>query len=102
MKKKRARLTGLWTVAGACALALGVGMTAKRTAPAAAAAASSPAISEDLHDAVAAPVAPPTAALAGRPVPTSWFKAPSQRKAEMDSALMSSRRRRLARRVAVQ
>jgi hypothetical protein len=98
MKKKRARLTGLWTVLGACALVLAVGNFAKRPATAAAVSAG-----ENLRDAVAAPVAPPTIAVAGRPVPTTWFKAPSQRKAEMDSALMSSRKRRaLARRVAVQ
>jgi hypothetical protein len=36
-------------------------------------------------------------------VPTTWFKTPAQHKIEVDSALLSSRRRRaLARRVAVQ
>jgi hypothetical protein len=99
MKKKRARLTGLWTVLGACALALAVGTVSRRQTPKTSA---FPA-GEELRDAVASPAMPPTAALAGRPVPTSWFKAPSQRKAEMDSALLSSRHRRaLARRVAVQ
>jgi len=58
-------------------------------------------VDEDLRDAVAAP--PATAGLAGKPVPTSWFKSPEQRESEIDTALLSSRRRRLlARRAALQ
>jgi hypothetical protein len=92
------RRNRIWSLAGVFALALTVGVfssrsTARRSARVEAEA--------DLHDAVAAP--PATAGLAGRPVPTTWFKTPEQRKSEIDTALMSSRRRRaLARRVAVQ
>ncbi|MDE2510365.1 MAG: hypothetical protein KGL74_04525, partial [Elusimicrobia bacterium] len=60
-------------------------------------------VETDLRDAVAAPMTPATAGLAGRPVPTSWFKTPEQRRKDVDAALMSSvRRRALARRVSVQ
>lgn len=88
----------IWTLAGVFALALTVGVMTDRALSHRQARIS---VDEDLHDAVAAP--PATAGLAGKPVPTSWFKSPEQRKSEIDTALMSSRRRRaLARRVAVQ
>lgn len=101
---KDTRRGRIWALAGVVGFALAAGVAAKRTqtrreaeVPAAAPAA------EELRDAVASPIRPATAGLAGRPVPTSWFKTPEQHRAEMDSALLSSRRRRaLARRVAVQ
>lgn len=104
VKKKRARLTALWTVAGTLAVAF-VAKTASRPSPerrAEMAAEAAFKAEADLRDAVGSPVVPATAALAGRPVPTAWFKTPDQRKVEMNSALLSSRRKRLARRVAVQ
>lgn len=99
------RRTRIWALAGAFAFALAAGAASKRTQArreAAIAAAPGPA-GEDLRDAVASPMRPAVAALAGKPVPTTWFKTPEQHRAEMDSALLSSRHRRaLARRVAVQ
>lgn len=92
------RRNRIWTLAGVFALALTAGVMTDRALSRRQARISA---EEDLHDAVAAP--PATAGLAGRPVPTSWFKSPEERKSEIDMALMSSRRRRaLARRVAVQ
>jgi hypothetical protein len=85
----------LWTLLSVCVLALTAGAasqfvlrhreTSATVAPAA----------EELRDAVASPM-PPTAGLAGRPVPTKWFKTPEQKRAEMYAALLSSRRRRPA------
>lgn len=98
---KDTRRTRTWTLVAVTALALGAGVASTalsaRRAPRIA-------VETDLRDAVAAPVtAPPIAALAGRPVPTVWFKAPSSRAAELDARLLSSRRARAnARRVAVQ
>lgn len=97
---KDTRRNRAWALAGAVVFAVAVGFASKRARtrrePAAAA-------GEDLRDAVASPIRPATAGLAGKPVPTSWFKTPEQVRAEMDSALLSSRRRRaLARRVSVQ
>lgn len=92
------RRNRIWTLAGVVALALTAGvfstrMRARRCARVA--------VDPDMRDAVASP--PATAGLAGRPVPTSWFKTPAESRAEMDAALLSSRRRRaLARSVAVQ
>ncbi|MFI5345443.1 MAG: hypothetical protein ACHQ51_03625 [Elusimicrobiota bacterium] len=101
---KDTRRTRIWTLTGVVALTLAAGAVSKRNmtrregrVPAAAFAAES-----GLRDAVASPMTPATAGLAGKPVPTSWFKTPEQHHADIDAALMSSRRRRLARRVAVQ
>ena len=92
------RRNRIWSFAGVFALALTAGVAANRWTSKRQPAFSAEA---DLHDAVASP--PATAGLAGKPVPTTWFKTPEQRKSEIDTALMSSRRRRaLARRVAVQ
>ena len=86
-------------MAGTFALALTAGIAANRGSSRRAARLS--VAGEDLRDAVAAP--PATGGLAGKPVPTSWFKTPEQQHAEMDSALLGSRRpRSLARRVALQ
>ena len=91
---KETRRDRVWTYAGLFALALTLGVASKRTVlrreariPAVVEA------GEELRDAVAS-TARPTAGLAGRPVPTSWFKTPEQHRVEMDSALLSSRRRR--------
>lgn len=98
---KDTRRTRLWALAGAFALALTAGVVARRRAMKD----TTPVLSagEELRDAVASPMPPATAALAGRPVPTSWFKTPDQHRAEMETALLSSRRRRaLARNVSLQ
>ena len=78
----------MWTIVGLFALAMTAGIYSNY------ALARRALVNEDLRDAVASPVLPATAGLAGRPVPTSWFKTPAQRRVEMDSALLSSRRRR--------
>ena len=93
----------MWTLAGVVALAVTAGVAADRAL--AHREARSPIASleseEVFRDAVASPVAPATMGLAGRPVPTTWFKTPAQHRIEVDMALLSSRRRRmLARRVA--
>jgi hypothetical protein len=84
------------TLAGALVLALTAGIESRLSFEkrAAHARAASFAAGEDLRDAVAEAAPPATAGLAGKPVPTSWFKTPEQRRAEMDSALLGSRRRR--------
>lgn len=91
-----ARRERFWTAAGVLALALTVGAVSSRGLHARAGRAPDiAAADEGLRDAVASPSsAPATAGLAGKPVPTSWFKTPEQHHAEMDSALLSSRRRR--------
>ena len=96
---KDTRRNRIWTFAGVFALALTAGVMADHALSRRQARIS---VEANLRDAVASP--PATAGLAGKPVPTSWFKSPEQRKSEIDSALLSSRRRRalLARRVAVQ
>lgn len=95
---KDTRRNRIWTLAGVVVLALTAGVASNR---ALARRSARVAVDEDLRDAVASP--PATAGLAGKPVPTTWFKTPDQRKSEIDTALLSSRRRRaLARRVAVQ
>jgi len=95
---KDTRRNRIWTFAGIFALALTVGVASNRAVLRHRV---SPPSDEELRDAVASP--PATAGLAGRPVPTTWFRSPEQRKSEIDTALLSSRRRRaLARRVAVQ
>ncbi len=97
------RRSRAWTLAGTCALALAAGVVSNRLLARRVAAAGTFAAEPDLRDAAASPMAPATAGLAGKPVPTVWFKTPEARRAEMDSALLSSRRRRaLARRVSVQ
>jgi hypothetical protein len=98
MRMKDTRRGRIWTLTGVVALALTGGVMTNRMLARRSARVS---VDEDLRDAVASP--PATAGLAGRPVPTTWFKTPTQRQAEMDSALLSSRRRRaLAQRVAAQ
>ena len=102
---KDTRRNRIWTLAGVVVVALTAGVASKLTL--AGREARIPAawfvVETDLRDAVASPLMPATAGLAGKPVPTSWFKTPQQHHADIDSALMSSRRRRaLARRVAVQ
>lgn len=98
---KDTRRTRLWTLVAAFAVAAAAGVASKRNlAKREARAPSFAAADEGLKDAVAAPL-PATVSVAGRPVPTSYFKTPSQRRAEIDSALLA-RRRALARRVAVQ
>jgi hypothetical protein len=106
MKDTRRARIGILASVVCLALTAGVASRvnlARREARAAALAESVFAAESDLRDAVASPVMPATAGLAGRPVPTSWFKTPAQHRIEIDTALLSSRRRRaLARRVAVQ
>ena len=97
---KDTRKNRIWTLAGVFALALTAGVASKQMVSRRSARI---AVDENLRDAVASPTPPATAGLAGKPVPTTWFKTPAQHKVEVDSALMSSRRRRaIARRVAVQ
>jgi hypothetical protein len=98
IRMKDTRRNRIWTLTGVVALALTGGVMSNRMLARRSARVSA---DEDLRDAVASP--PATAGLAGRPVPTTWFKTPAERKSEMDSALLSSRRRRaLAQRVSVQ
>jgi hypothetical protein len=98
---KDTRRTRMWTLAGVIALSLTAGVASRRAL--ARRAASAPVSFEELRDAVGSSMPPATAGLAGKPVPTTWFKTPAQHKVEIDSALLSSRRRRaLARRVSVQ
>ena len=97
---KDTRRNRIWTLAGVFALALTAGVASKHALARRSARLS---VDEDLRDAVASPVPPATAGLGGKPVPTTWFKTPEQHRVEVDSALLSSRRRRaLARRVALQ
>jgi hypothetical protein len=96
---KDTRQNRTWTLAGVIALALTAGVAAnqalaRRPAPLA--------VEDGLRDAVASPTPPATVGLAGRPVPTTWFKNPAQQHSEIDAALLASRNRRaLARRVAL-
>jgi hypothetical protein len=91
---KDTRRGRLWTLLGVVTLALTAGVAVDRSFARRSARVG---VDEDLRDAVAAP--PATAGLAGRPVPTTWFKTPAERRSAIDSALLSSRRRRaLARR----
>ena len=89
---RETRRNKIWALAGAFALALTVGAASHQAFSRRAAGAS--AAGEGLRDAVASPLTPATLGLAGKPVPTSWFKTPEQRRDEMDSALLASRRRR--------
>lgn len=98
---KDTRRARVWTLLGVCALAVTAGIASHQTLARRRARAVA---FDDMRDAVAEPAAPTIARLGGKPVPTTWFKTPDAHRAEMDSALMSSRRRRAlaARRVAVQ
>lgn len=81
-----ARSNRAWTLIGAAALALTVGVMARRTANPPVLAA------EELRDAVAAPVSP--AVLGGARVVqpnTSYFASPAGRRAEAEAALLASR-----------
>lgn len=96
----------MWTWAGLAALVATIGVAAEKVREDRAAL-SVPALTagETLRDAVASPApanaAPPTAGLAGKPVPTMSFRTPERRHAEIDDALLASRRRRArARRLA--
>lgn len=74
-----------WTLIGAVTLALSVAVVARRSVRVSVA-------GEDLRDAVAAPVIPAPAMLGGvRVQPNAYFKTPAERRAEAESALMSSR-----------
>lgn len=75
-----------FTVVGAVALALSVGLLARRTVK------SPPPAAEDLRDAVAAPISPALlgAVRAAQPN-TGYFASPAGRRAEAERALMSSR-----------
>jgi hypothetical protein len=100
---KDTRRSRTWTLIGTCALALAAGVVSKRMLARRSAAVGTITMETGLRDAVASPMAPATAGLAGKPVPTAWFKTSEQRSVEMNSALLSSRRRRArARRIAVQ
>lgn len=83
----RTRSERAWTLIGAAALALTVGVMIRRTSRVPMAA------TEEMRDAVAAPVSP---ALAGARVDQGWFATPSSRRAEAEKALLSSRRNRAA------
>jgi hypothetical protein len=101
---KDTRRARIWTLLAAVAFAAAVGVASKKTLARrdARVAAATAGADEGLKDAVAAPL-PATVSVAGKPMPTSWFKTPGERRAEMDSALLAGRRRRaLARRVSVQ
>jgi len=84
---ERNRDNRAWTLIGAAALALTVGVMASRTAKA-------PMIaSEELRDAVASPASPALLGAARVAQPTqSYFARPSMRRAEAERALLSSRR----------
>ena len=85
---KDTRRSWIWTLTGVVALALTAGIAANR---ALAVRETRMPVEENLRDAAASPT---TAGLAGKPTPTCWFKTPAQRLGEIDSALLSSRRRR--------
>ena len=89
------RRVRVWTLAGAFALALTAGVASQRAVTRRDTRAAFVA-EEDLRDAVGGARMPATAGLAGKPVPTSWFKTARQHHAEMDEALLSSRHRRAA------
>lgn len=97
---KDTRRSRTWTLFAVCALAATAGL-ASRGARARRSERVAPPPVEELRDAVAAPS---VARLGGKPVPTTWFKTPDSRRAEVDSALLSSRHRRglAARRLAAQ
>jgi len=77
------RSTRAWTLVGAVALALTVGVLARRA----------PAVPEDMHDAVAAPPVTPAMLGGARVLQPSagYFASPAGRRAEAERALMSSR-----------
>jgi len=80
-----ARAKQAWTLLGAAALALTVGVMASRTAKA-------PSMGEDMRDAVASPVSP--AVLGGARVVqpnAGYFASPAVRRAEAEAQLFSSR-----------
>jgi len=81
-----------WTLIGVVVLALGVGAMARYSVKAPVLA------SEDLRDAVAAPISPAMlgAARAAQPN-TSYFAGPAGRRAEAEQALMSSRLTKVSR-----
>lgn len=87
---KNARSGRTWTLVGAVALALTVGVMARRSV-------NSPKIAEEpMRDAVAAPVAPPVspAMLGGARViqpDAGYFASPAGRRAEAEKALLASR-----------
>ena len=91
---KDSRRNRNWTLAGVLALAVTAGVASNRALARRAERLS--VAGENLRDAVASPRTPATAGLAGKPVPTAWFKTPEQGRAEMDSALLASRRSRRA------
>ena len=86
----------MWTLAGVIALAVTSSVAVDRAlAHREARAAVESVTPANFRDAVASPIAPATVGLAGRPVPTTWFKTPAQHRLEVDMALLSSRRRRM-------
>jgi hypothetical protein len=98
---KDTRSARVWSLLGVCALAVTAGIASHQTL---ARRRARVVVADEMRDAVAEPSTPSIARLGGKPVPTTWFKTPDSHRAEMDSALLSSRRRRAlaARRVAVQ
>lgn len=75
-----------WTLIGAAALALGVGVMARQSVKTA------PLAPEEMRDAVASPISPALlgAVRAAQPN-TGYFASPAGRRAEAERALMSSR-----------
>ena len=80
---KHSRSERAWTLIGAAALALTVGVMIRRNSRA-------PMVTEEMRDAVASP----TVRVAGKDA--GWFATPSSRRAEAEDALLSSRRSRAA------
>lgn len=99
---KDTRRSRAWTLFAVCVLAGTAGLASRGLAARRGAPAAPPA--EELRDAVASPATPAVARLGGKPVPTTWFKTPDAKHADLDSALLASRRRRAlaARRLAAQ
>ncbi len=83
---EQTRSSRAWTLAAVAVLALTVGVMARRSVDV-------PKLAdEELHDAVAAPMAPVVMGAVRVVQPnTSYFASPSGRRAEAEAALMSSR-----------
>lgn len=78
-----------WTLIGAVVLSLSVGVMARRATR------TSP--PEDLKDAVAAPVSPALPGGLRVAQPSSYFASPTERRAEAERALLSSRLTKVSR-----
>ena len=83
---EQTRSARAWTLIGAAALALGVGVMARQSVR------TSPLAPEELRDAVAAPISPALLGAVRAAQPNAgYFASPAGRRAEAERALMSSR-----------